>query len=98
MHICVPNEKRGIISHDSRIRSFRDDGRLHARRRNNNSSGLSDGDLRLSTPAAIPCSLVQDGYAFDDSSWTCSSGEVCEITFDLGVAESLEQVRIGEEE
>lgn len=41
---------------------------------------------------------MKDGDAFDDYSWTCSSGEVCEITFDFGVAESLEQVRIGKEE
>ncbi|CAN0345395.1 unnamed protein product, partial [Ascophyllum nodosum] len=35
-----------------------------------------------------------DGDAFDQSAWTCVSGEVCEITYDFGAVESLEQVRI----
>eukprot|EP00904_Undaria_pinnatifida_P008258 jgi/Undpi1/4562/HiC_scaffold_18.g07916.m1 len=35
-----------------------------------------------------------DGDTTDSSSWTCSSGEVCEITYDLQAPESLEQVRI----
>ena len=38
----------------------------------------------------------QDGDATDASSWTCTSGEVCEITYDLQAVESLDQVRIGE--
>ena len=39
---------------------------------------------------------LQDGDSSDGSSWTCSSGEVCEITYDLGTMESLQQLRIGE--
>lgn len=39
---------------------------------------------------------IQDGDAADSSSWTCSSGEACEITYDLQTVESLEQLRIGE--
>eukprot|EP00904_Undaria_pinnatifida_P008254 jgi/Undpi1/4559/HiC_scaffold_18.g07913.m1 len=35
-----------------------------------------------------------DGDATDASSWTCTSGEVCEITYDLQAVESLDQVRI----
>ncbi|CAM9212730.1 unnamed protein product, partial [Laminaria digitata] len=35
-----------------------------------------------------------DGDATDASSWTCSSGEVCELTYDLQAPESLEQLRI----
>ncbi|CAM9500688.1 unnamed protein product [Scytosiphon promiscuus] len=35
-----------------------------------------------------------DGDASDGSSWTCLSGEVCEITYDLQAVESLEQLRI----
>lgn len=38
----------------------------------------------------------QDGDATDASSWTCSSGQACELTYDLGGVESLEQLRIGE--
>ena len=41
------------------------------------------------------CHRYQDGDATDASSWTCASGEVCEITYDLQAAESLEQLRIG---
>lgn len=38
----------------------------------------------------------QDGDATGSSSWTCPSGEVCEMTYDLQAVESLEQLRIGE--
>ena len=38
---------------------------------------------------------TRDGDATDSSSWTCASGEACEITYDLQAAESLEQLRIG---
>lgn len=37
----------------------------------------------------------QDGDATDASSWTCSLAEACQITYDLGGVESLEQMRIG---
>lgn len=43
------------------------------------------------------CYHVQDGDASDASSWSCSSGGVCEITYDLEAVEALEQLRIGEE-
>lgn len=32
----------------------------------------------------------------ESSKWTCLSGDVCELTYDLGVVESLEQLRVGE--
>lgn len=38
---------------------------------------------------------AQDGDVTDSSSWTCFSGEVCEIIYDLQAPESLEQLRIG---
>lgn len=38
----------------------------------------------------------KDGDATDASSWTCVSGELCDINYDLQAAESLEQIRIGE--
>lgn len=42
-----------------------------------------------------PFATMQDGDITDSSSWTCSSGEVCELTYDMEDVESLEQVRIG---
>lgn len=51
----------------------------------------------ISATATTDASSVMntlDGDTSDASSWTCSSGEVCEITYDLQAPESLEQLRI----
>lgn len=38
----------------------------------------------------------QDGSADEDPSWSCSTGDVCEIVYDLVSPQSIEQIRIGE--
>eukprot|EP00904_Undaria_pinnatifida_P008259 jgi/Undpi1/4563/HiC_scaffold_18.g07917.m1 len=53
--------------------------------------------IDISATATTDSSSVMntlDGDATDSSSWTCLSGEVCEIVYDLQAPESLEQLRI----
>lgn len=65
-------------------------------------SAVADTSHRCTRPIVsrdtpdLACHCTQDGDVTDSSSWTCSSGEVCEITYDLQATESLEQLRIGE--
>eukprot|EP00904_Undaria_pinnatifida_P008263 jgi/Undpi1/4567/HiC_scaffold_18.g07921.m1 len=46
------------------------------------------------TVDAVSAINTLDGDTTDSSSWTCSSGEMCDITYDLQAPESLQQLRI----